>query len=105
MQEQTNARHYDRMRQELEAAYRQNAGAYRQHDEIEARTDHHCWVWKTLSDLSASFGRAISVLEAGCGTGRYFHCVQNVHRLTGVDVSPEMLAAAEQPIRPELITA
>ena len=93
------------MRHGLEEAYRQNAITYRQHDEIEARTDHHCWVWKTLADLSSSFGREISVLEAGCGTGRYFHCLQNVRRLVGVDVSPEMLAAAGQPIRPELISA
>jgi SAM-dependent methyltransferase len=105
MREETNARHYDRMRSGLQEAYRQNACTYRQHDEIEARTDHHCWVWKTLADLSSSFGRDIAVLEAGCGTGRYFHCVQNVHRLVGVDVSPEMLVAAGQPIRPELISA
>lgn len=96
---------YQQMEDKLKEIYRQNTAAYRQDDEIEARTDHHCWLWKTLADISGSFGREISVLDAGCGTGRYFHCLQNVRRLVGVDVSPEMLEAAKNPIRQHLISA
>ena len=45
------------------------------------------------------------MLEAGCGTGRYFYCLQNVKRLVGVDISPEMLQIAETPVRQEDVTA
>jgi SAM-dependent methyltransferase len=91
-------------RDELEARYSKAAADYRRDDEIEVRTDHHCWIWKTVSDLSNSFGRAISALDAGCGTGRHFHCLKNVKRLVGLDLSPEMLRAARAPIRAELIS-
>jgi SAM-dependent methyltransferase len=86
-------------------AYHNSAAEYRRDDEIEVRTDHHCWIWKTLADLSTSFGRGISALDAGCGTGRHFHCLKNVDHLVGLDLSPAMLAAAQNPIREELITA
>ena len=89
----------------LVKAYLDHASDYRRDDEIEVRTDHHCWIWKTLADISSSFGRGISALDAGCGTGRYFHCLNNVDHLVGLDLSPAMLAAAENPIREELITA
>ena len=89
----------------LKEAYRSAVDDYRRDDEIEARTDHHCWVWKTLADICASFGREISVLDAGCGTGRYFHCLTNVNRLVGIDLSPDMLAAARTPIRSDFVSA
>ena len=91
-------------RDELEARYSKAAGDYRRDDEIEVRTDHHCWIWKTVADLSSSFGREISALDAGCGTGRHFHCLKNVKRLVGLDLSPEMLRAARAPIRAEWIS-
>ena len=93
-------RHHD----DLRDAYRRAAAEYRRDDEIEVRTDHHCWIWKTLADLSSSFEREISVLDAGCGTGRHFHCLKNVKRLVGLDLSPEMLRAARAPIHEELIS-
>jgi len=91
-------------RGELEEKYRKVAEEYRRDDEIEVRTDHHCWIWKTLSDLCSSFEREISVLDAGCGTGRHFHCLKDVKRLVGLDLSPEMLRAAQAPIRQEMIS-
>ena len=91
-------------RDDLQDAYRRAAAAYRRDDEIEVRTDHHCWIWKTLADLSSSFGREILALDAGCGTGRHFHCLKNVTTLVGLDRSPEMLRAARAPIRAELIS-
>jgi SAM-dependent methyltransferase len=91
-------------RDDLEDSYRKAATEYRRDDEIEARTDHHCWIWKTLADLSSSFGREIWALDAGCGTGRHFHCLKNVKSLVGLDLSPEMLRAARAPIRAKLIS-
>jgi len=90
---------------DLQDTYRKAAAEYRRDDEIEVHTDHHCWIWKSLADLSSSFEREISVLDAGCGTGRHFHCLKNVKRLVGLDLSPEMLGAARAPIRAELISA
>src|SRR5688572_7618558 len=83
----------------LRAGYRDQSGAYRKDDEIEVTTPHHQRLRKVLGDLTGSFGRPISVLEAGCGTGRYFHCLRNVENLVGLDISPEMLAAARCPVR------
>jgi SAM-dependent methyltransferase len=49
--------------------------------------------------VSAGFGRKIDVLDAGCGTGRYFHCLCNVRRLVGIDLSPHMLDEARKPVK------
>ena len=58
----------------------------------------------TFSDKSTlGFARGISVLDLGCGTGRYFHCLRNVDRLLGVDISVEMLRQARIPVKKELI--
>lgn len=51
-----------------------------------------------LRRLSESFGREISALDLGCGTGRYFWAVKNVNELVGIDVSEAMLAQARQPV-------
>lgn len=51
-----------------------------------------------LGDACDSFGREISALDLGCGTGRYFRALRNVRDLVGVDVSPAMLAEARHPL-------
>jgi SAM-dependent methyltransferase len=51
-----------------------------------------------LRDLSSSFGRPIQALDVGCGTGRYFHCLRNVDRLVGTDLSAHMLEQARNPV-------
>src|SRR5688572_4610688 len=89
----------------LRAGYRDQWNAYRKDDEIEVATPRHERLCKVLGELTASFGRPVTVLEAGCGTGRYFHCLRNVERLVGLDISPEMLAAARHPVRENLVTA
>jgi SAM-dependent methyltransferase len=77
---------------------------YREDDESAVLTDRHQRLNNVLRDLSSSFGHDISVLDLGCGTGRYFHCVSNARRLTGIDISLHMLKEARNPVRREQIT-
>ena len=83
----------------LRGSYREQSVRYRKDDEIEVTTPHHQRLRKVLNELAFSFDHAICVLEAGCGTGRYFHCLRNVDRLVGLDISPDMLEAARHPVR------
>jgi SAM-dependent methyltransferase len=88
----------------LRGTYRKDCTQYRKDDEIEVTTPHHQRLRKVLAELTGSFGQSISVLEAGCGTGRYFHCLRNVDRLIGLDISPDMLQAARHPVRESEVT-
>lgn len=58
-----------------------------------------------LRRLSESFHRDITVLDLGCGTGRYFWALRNVRELVGVDASAAMLAEARTPVGASEITA
>ena len=78
---------------------------YRSDDEIEVKSPHHQRLAGRLAAISASFGRPISVLDVGCGTGRFFYCLNNVDKLIGMDISPEMLESAKQPVNASNITA
>ena len=89
----------------LKELYRDVSEQYRRDDEIEVTTERHRRLDRELRALSASFARPIDVLEAGCGTGRYFHCLENVRRLVGLDLCPEMIEAARHPVREDRITA
>ena len=89
----------------LQASYGSGAARYRKDDEVEVTTPHHRRIAAKLAEMSSSFGRAISVLDVGCGTGRYFYSLQNVGRLVGMDITPEMLAAARNPVNGHLISA
>lgn len=83
----------------IRASYRDLAVKYREDDEVEITTEDHRRLKTILGTISSSFGRPISVLDAGCGTGRYFYCLKNVERLVGVDVSEEMLNIAKNPVK------
>ena len=96
---------YQRAEAALRHSYDENAAKYRRDDEIEVTSAHHQRLAAKLSAISSSFGRPISVLDAGCGTGRFFHALKNVHKLVGMDISPEMLHAARQPVKSPEITA
>ncbi len=89
----------------IQASYRGAVVRYRTDDEIEVMTEHHRHLKSILAMLTSSFGRPITVLDAGCGTGRYFYCLKNVERLLGLDVSAEMLDAARTPVRAREVTA
>jgi ubiquinone/menaquinone biosynthesis C-methylase UbiE len=52
-----------------------------------------------VRELSNGFGKKINVLDIGCGTGRYFHCLRNVKRLVGIDISAPMLELARDPVK------
>jgi SAM-dependent methyltransferase len=75
------------------------ARRYREHDEAALAKGgskrHYCEI---LERLTKSFGRKIDVLDAGCGTGRYFQCLRNVRRLVGVDISEPMIEEARNPV-------
>jgi len=76
----------------------EHARRYRQHEEIAMHFGsrrHYC---NLLLRISQSFDSRISVLDVGCGTGRYFHCLRNVHLLIGLDISMDMLNQARNPI-------
>src|SRR5688572_3242890 len=89
----------------LRQSYGERAAKYRNDDEIEVTSPHHQRLASRLAAISASFDRPISVLDVGCGTGRFFYCLNNVDQLVGMDISPEMLEAAKQPVNASRITA
>jgi len=86
----------DYVRDTLSVFDETGARHYREADERAlASRQHYCEI---LCRLSAGFGRRISVLDAGCGSGRYFHCLRNVRHLLGVDISAHMLDQARDPV-------
>jgi SAM-dependent methyltransferase len=76
---------------------------YRQSDELEAASENHSGICTTLASISRSCGPEIAVLDLGCGTGRYFHCLRNVKWLVGVDVSLPILLQSRCPVKSEEI--
>jgi ubiquinone/menaquinone biosynthesis C-methylase UbiE len=96
---------YEAVEETIKAGYREVSSQYRNDDEIEVTTANHHRICATLQRICTSFQHPIKALDVGCGTGRYFHCLTNVDELTGVDISEEMLQAAERdPVRKDSIT-
>jgi len=69
---------------------RTGAQHYREVDERMLQSASHQHYCQILGELTAGFDRRIYVLDAGCGSGRFFHCLRNVRHLLGVDVSPHI---------------
>ena len=89
----------------LQKTYDETAQDYRtQDDEHISGTDYE-HVSRILREVCRSFGREIRVLDLGCGTGRYFHCIENARELVGLDISQQMLDAARNPVRGDEVTA
>jgi SAM-dependent methyltransferase len=95
---------YAAVGERVQADYRAAVSQYRRDDEIEVTTARHRRLQTTLGNLCLSFDRPIKVLDLGCGTGRYFHCLLNVGQLFGLDLSEEMLREAPRPVRAEQVT-
>ncbi len=82
------------MRQSYAAVARQ----YRENDERDVTGPDHQRLGSILSSICCSFHRPITALDIGCGTGRFFHCLSNVRKLVGMDVSEAMLTEARSPV-------
>jgi ubiquinone/menaquinone biosynthesis C-methylase UbiE len=94
-----------RFESSLSQSYDQGALQYRRDDEVEAQSENHQRLGGNLRRICRSFDRPIRVLEMGCGTGRYFHWLENTQLLVGTDISAEMLRHAEHPLHEEGVTA
>jgi ubiquinone/menaquinone biosynthesis C-methylase UbiE len=71
---------------------------YRESDERGKTEESHTLKYNIIRELSSSFLYPINVLDLGCGTGRYFHCIKNTKCLVGVDASWNMLEQAKVPV-------
>jgi SAM-dependent methyltransferase len=89
---------------QLADGYDLRASQYRQDDEIEVRSENHRRLGANLRRICGSFSHPIRVLEIGCGTGRYFHWLENVTLLIGTDLSARMLAHAKKPVNADRVT-
>ena len=90
---------YARLRRDAESNYSPAAAAlYRHADELGKDSDSHAGKCRIIRDISGTFTGSITMLDLGCGTGRYFHCARNVRTLIGVDPSENMLAQARQSV-------
>jgi SAM-dependent methyltransferase len=56
----------------------------------------------TLREACKGAKGSFAVLELGCGTGRYFYFLDNVTKLTGMDISADMLKSAKTNIEKNL---
>jgi SAM-dependent methyltransferase len=95
---------YQAVEEVIKTDYREVTPRYRRDDDIEVTTENHRRIGARLKEICILFDRPIRVLDAGCGTGRYFHCLTNVRELTGIDITEEMLRAAEDPVLKEEIS-
>jgi SAM-dependent methyltransferase len=96
---------YQAIEEAVSAGYKQATARYRRDDEFEVTTQNHRHLGNILRRICLSFDDSIDVLDVGCGTGRYFHCLRNVDQLVGIDISHEMMIAAREPVRANEVTA
>lgn len=78
---------------------------YRKSDEFHVLGEDYRRVRQVLSGVCKAYLSPIDVLDLGCGTGRYFHCIKNVKTLTGVDLCPHMIEQAHHPVNAAEISA
>ena len=74
-----------------------SADRYRDHDNHLPDSAPSMALASFLSSTCARCGSDLTVLDVGCGTGRYFWALGGVRTLVGLDASPAMLARAHAP--------
>ena len=79
----------------------QYAKRYRRRDEELEHVASNQALVAWLGGVCDLFDRPIDVLDLGCGTGRYFWGLRQVHSLVGLDASAAMLDEARRPIHGE----
>ena len=89
----------------LQSTYDRTAHDYRAQDEEHICGHDYNHLSRLLREITSAFDREIRVLDLGCGTGRYFHCVENARELVGLDLSQQMLDAARNPVRGDEVSA
>ena len=75
---------------------------YRTRDD-DVNHPNHRDLCEILTSVSSEMSGPLRVLDAGCGTGRYFHCLRQTGRILGMDISTVMLQAARRPVRADQI--
>ena len=76
---------------------KKSARVYRAGDYSNIKSPTRIHYSKIVKELSGSFLQKINVLDFGCGTGRYFHVLENTQRLLGIDISKYMINEAKKP--------
>lgn len=88
-----------KLRQHAEEVYSPTyAAGYRDSDELGCHSESHAGKCEIIRALSRRFTTPVTMLDLGCGSGRYFHCAANVKSVTGVDTSIAMLHEARRPV-------
>jgi len=96
---------YVKIGDKVENQYNQSkSDGYRESDNLSILNETHKKKCKKLKAICNSYGHKIKVLDLGCGTGRFFYCLENTKFLLGVDISSHMLENAKDPVRNEDIT-
>lgn len=73
------------------------ARTYRDRDDVGRDEPSHRDLGEFVDELTSTLPHNARVLDLGCGTGRYFHCIRQPVHLVGLDLSPAMLAEAQHP--------
>lgn len=73
------------------------ADRYRAHDDVLPASRPSMELAGWLTSICETSGRDLSVLDIGCGTGRYFWALKGVRELVGLDASAAMLEHARKP--------
>lgn len=84
--------------------YTKKAGIMRRSDEKDADFGSRKHWADLLTSITKDFKKQISILDIGCGTGRFIYCLKNTDYYLGIDASPHMLNQARIPLRSDQIS-
>jgi SAM-dependent methyltransferase len=77
--------------------------SYREHDNIVVNSTIYSHYHEILFNLTNDCNDNKSILDIGCGTGRYFSAIRNFNSLIGIDTSEFMIHHAKSPINIEQV--